>query len=145
MSNWELKIGSEQPKRNAINGRFMKGWIPFNKGKKWDEYLSKRKQKKFLKNLRKGRKDSWRTPDSGTPKQKVVAVNDHGKYLVIESISEASRFANVSFQTIRTCCKLNRERKVLKNRGGKVNTDHKCKGVRFYFEDDPIWLEKIKK
>ena len=46
--------------------------------------------------------------------KKVVAVNDHGKYLVIESISEASRFANVSFQTIRTCRKLNRERKVLK-------------------------------
>ena len=28
-------------------------------------------------------------------------------------------------------------------KNGKVNTDHRYKGVRFYFETDSIWTTKI--
>lgn len=37
--------------RNAINGRFLKGSIPHNKGKKWKDYVDGRKKRKMLKGL----------------------------------------------------------------------------------------------
>lgn len=41
--------------RNAVNGRFLKGIIPHNKGKKWSDYIDGRKKRKMLKGLELGR------------------------------------------------------------------------------------------
>ncbi len=149
MSNWELKIGPERPTRNPINGRFLKGHIPQNKGKRWDEYMSKRGQRKALKNLEIGRRVYVRPPNCGRKKKKVIAVNVHGKFLCFNSIKEAGIWTGGRWENIRRCCFVNSLRRALKNVKGemtdKVNTDHRYMGIRFYFEDDPIWMEKIKK
>lgn len=146
MSNWELKMAPERKNRNPVNGRFVKGCTPYNKGKKWDEYMSKREQKKRLEHLH---RFNGRCPGSGRPKISVVAVNDHGRYLFFDSIIEASQWVGVRHENVRQCCCMNRDRKLLRTTSGKltnkVNTDHKLKGIRFYFKSDPTWMEKIKK
>jgi len=146
MSNWELKMAPERKNRNPVNGRFVKGCTPYNKGKKWDEYISKREQKKRLEHLH---RFNGRCPGSGRPKISVVAVNDHGRYLFFDSIIEASLWVGVRHENVRQCCCMNRDRKLLRTTSGKltnkVNTDHKLKGIRFYFKSDPTWMEKIKK
>lgn len=45
----ELYIPRERPKYNPANGQFLKGTEPFNKGKKWDEYMGKRAQRRAMK------------------------------------------------------------------------------------------------
>ena len=48
----KLKIGNAQRgKPKNIPHKFKKGQIPFNKGKKWSEYMGREGQKKALKNL----------------------------------------------------------------------------------------------
>lgn len=46
------------------------------------------------------------------------------------------------------CCRQNKSKKELRKPNGKpsgrVNTDHRYMGVRFYFESDDIWMKKIK-
>lgn len=149
MSSWELKIAPERKNRNPVNGRFVKGCTSYNKGRKWDKWMSKRGQKKALKNLELSRKLYKRPPHAGRKKRKVIAVNDHGKFICFNSISEVGIWIRGTKGNVRRCCKLNSQRKTLKNVKGemtdRVNTDHKYKGVRFYFEDDSIWLDKVKK
>lgn len=41
----ELYIPPERPERNLVNGRFLKGHTPHNKGKKWADYMDMRKAK----------------------------------------------------------------------------------------------------
>ena len=57
---FELYVAKERAGRNAVNGRFLKGHTPHNKGKKWSEWMDGRKAKRVkriaLKNLR-GRMD----------------------------------------------------------------------------------------
>lgn len=56
MSYGILEFGKERNFRNPINGRFLKGHTPHNKGKKWNQYAGKRAQKRMAKgwvNLRK--------------------------------------------------------------------------------------------
>lgn len=78
MSNWELKISPERKNRNPVNGQYVKGCIPFNKGKKWNEYMPKREQKRRLKTLY---RFNGKPPGSGRQPIKVVVVNGHGRYL----------------------------------------------------------------
>ena len=62
----------------------MKGNVPANKGKKWDEFLSKRKQKRCAKGWK--NLDLYRPkgrPDFGALRQKrVIAINDEGRWVV---------------------------------------------------------------
>lgn len=46
--NYELHTPQDTPKRNAKNGRFLKGFTPHNKGKKWSEWMDMRKAKRVL-------------------------------------------------------------------------------------------------
>ena len=52
----ELYIPPIRPKYNPTNGQFLKGHVPHNKGKKWEEWMDMRKAKKVkqiaMKNLR---------------------------------------------------------------------------------------------
>jgi hypothetical protein len=51
----ELYIPPQRLNRNPINGRFLKGGIPHNKGKKWDDYIPSHKRESMIKGLALGR------------------------------------------------------------------------------------------
>lgn len=138
MSNWELSIPPVRRSHHAKTGQFLKGHVPFNKGKKWDEYLPKRTQKRISKgwkNLDKYRPTS-RPDNAGRCRKPVIAVMDDGKWCVLPYIGAAGQWVGGNRENVRRCCKLNQQH-------GK-NTDHRYMGVRFYFESDNIWIEKIK-
>lgn len=136
---------SEKAKNKvAPNGRFMKGHVPFNKGKKWDEYLSKRSQKK----IRKGwmnviaHRPKTRPDNAGRCRKQTVAVTDDGRWLVFPHIRAAAEWIGGNRENVRRCCQSNQKKHVNK-KTGQVNTDHKYLGYRFYYESDNTWTTKI--
>ena len=145
MSAYELTLPPKRPGRNLKNGRFLKGHVPANKGKKWDEFMSKRMQKRAAKgwqNLDRFRPKGH--PNAGRKKICVVAIDKNGKFRVFSSIAHAASYYGGSASNIRRCCRENQEGRPLKRPNGKVNTDHRYKGVRFYYEKDGTWLKKYK-
>ena len=125
-------------------GRFMKGHVPHNKGRKIDEWMSKKGQRnsrKAWKNLVKYR-PKVRPDNSGRFRKKVVAVRNNGKYHIFDFIGAAAEWLGGGRENIGRCCRFNQERHV-NQKTGKVNTDHQYKGIRWYFASDPIWQEKI--
>lgn len=142
MAHGELNIDTPvQLDRNPINGRFLKGCTPLTKGRKWDEWMSKEGQKRSLANLVKGRGPHTRSRNAGRPRRAVIAVTANGAWRYFESIADASRALHVSIPNIRRCCLTNQA----PSPRGIINTDHYNKGFRFYFENDPIWQQKINK
>lgn len=144
MAYGELNLAPERTMRNTLNGQFLKGHTPFNKGKKWSEYLSKRKQKrcaKGWKNLEKYRPHGC--PGAGRNKKQVIAVMDDGRWLCFSYIGAAGQWAGGNRENVRRCCQQNQARHV-NRKTGKVNTDHRYMGVRFYYEEDDLWTTKIK-
>ena len=130
---------------NPVNGQFLKGHTPHNKGRKWNEYMGKRMQKRAAKgwaNLDKYRPKT-RPDNCGRCRLQVVAVFDDGKWTVLPYIGAAGEWIGGNRENVRRCCQLNKARHRNKNTGA-VNTDHRYKGVRFYYEKDNIWLTKIK-
>lgn len=114
---------------------------------------SQRRSKKGWKNL-----DTHRS--KGNPewaerkKKQVVAITDDGRFIVLPYIGAAEKWLErrtgekCCQENISRCCRCNSSGKVLKKPwgadSGKVNTDHKYKGIRFYFEADvKIWKTKI--
>ena len=82
-----------KPKIQRKNGRFVKGMIPHNKGKKWDEWMDGRKQKKVLKNLEVRRK--YGNPDlPGWNRKPIIAIKD-GKEYWFESATMAAKTLNI--------------------------------------------------
>lgn len=145
MSYGELYLEPVRSYRNPVNGRFLKGHTPANKGRKWCEYLSKRKQKscsKGWKNLELHRNNGG-GPNSGRPKKQVIAMSDEGKFVVFPSIKAAASYYGIRWENIARCCRHNQTGTL--DRKGLVNTDHKYFGFRFYFESDNVWLQKINK
>ena len=143
MSSYELTLGSERPTRNAVTGRFMKGHVPANKGKKWDDFMPKRAQKrcaKGWKNLESHRHHRW--DNSGRQPKPVIAIYEN-KLLYFGSIHAAGEWCHALCENVQRCCALNSHPT---GRGKAAqNTDHRCKGVRFYYESDhAIWSSKIK-
>ena len=146
------------PVRTGINkktGRFMKGHVPANNGKKWSEYMGKRAQKraaKGWKNLYKHRPKT-RPDTAGRCRKQVVAVMDDGSWLLFPYIGPAAEWVGGSRENVGRCCRENQAKKVCKHdwRPGQskgaspVNTDHKYMGIRFYFESDNVWTTKIKR
>ena len=45
----ELYLPPVLPDYNLKTGQFKKGHVPYNKGKKWSEYMTKRAQKRCAK------------------------------------------------------------------------------------------------
>ncbi|MBR6250718.1 MAG: hypothetical protein IKR17_05940 [Bacteroidales bacterium] len=118
--------------------------MPFNKGKKWNEWMSKRGQRKVAKgwkNLEKYRPTS-RPDNAGRCRKKVIAIADNGRWCCFDYFGEAAERMKCNRENIRRCCQCNQARHVDK-RNGKVNTDHKYKGFRWYYETDNIWTSKI--
>ena len=149
--SWELNIPAPVG-RNLRTGRFVKGRTPFNKGKKWDEYMSQRSRKraaKGWKNLKKYRPE--RSDRAGAPKKKVIMLDDKGLYREFESLHAAARWLKHKPESIGNCCRANQSCTVLKRDWGRgrrgcneyVNTDHKYMGYRWYFETDRQWIDKL--
>lgn len=135
----ELFIPPVYEGRNLKTGRYMKGHIPANKGKKWSEYLSKRTQRrcaKGWKNLDLYRNKNGRSVNAGRRRRQVVAVMDDGSFRVFPFILAAAEYVGGKRENVGRCCRLNGKR--------TANTDHRYKGVRFYYESENVWLSKIK-
>ena len=122
--------------RDAMTGRFLKGHTPANKGKKWNEFMPKRSQQRSSKGWR--NLDLYRCkghPNAGRPKKGIIAIMDNGMFRVFSFSVPAAEWVGGSRHNVVRCCRQNELH-------GK-NTDHKYKGVRFYFESDSKWLNKI--
>ena len=68
----------------------------------------------------------------------------------LDFIGAAGIWVGGSRENVGRCCRENQANKLLKDTHGRItentNTDHRYKGVRFYFEDDrEIWMPKFKK
>lgn len=127
---------------NPQNGQFLKGHTPHNKGKKWSEYVGKRAQKRMKKgwaNLVTHRPTS-RPYMAGRRRRQVIAVFDDGTWKHLSFIGSAAEWVGGRRENVGRCCRLNASR--VSKKTGKINTDHRYNGIRFYFEDDTIWLVK---
>ena len=144
----ELLIEQPRPTRNKVTGRFLKGHVPHNKGKKCDEWMDGRKQKRVKRiavdNLNRNRNKNGRPDNAGRCRKKVVAVTDDGTMHVFSYVGAAAQWIGGSRENVGRCCRYNAARHV-DTRSGNINTDHRYKGVRWYFESDPIWVSKISK
>lgn len=131
--------------KNTEQGRFKKGNVPHNKGKKWSEWMGKRAQKraaKGWKNLELHR--PTRSENAGRRKRPIIAVMDGGNWLWLPDARKAQTWIGRGDKNnINRCCKFNESKRV-NLRNGKVNTDHRYMGIRFYFETDDAWTTKIK-
>lgn len=99
----ELHIPIERPQRNAVNGRFLKGHVPHNKGKKWSDYMDMRKVKRIkriaLQNLRPN------ADIGGWNKKAVVAIDDDGNIAGwFESSFDAMKKTGIHHRNIRKVC-----------------------------------------
>lgn len=115
----ELYIEPIRPIYNRMNGQFLKGHEPFNKGKKWSEWMDGRKAKKVIriakKNLR-GRSDI-----GGWNKKQVIAFKNGNFAGVFESSRDAGRKLNLFASLIRKVC-----------RNERTHTG----GYQFYYEEN---------
>src|SRR5574344_2611 len=119
MENYELYISNTPLPRNPITGRFNKGSKPHNKGKKWSEYMSKRGQKKALKNLKVGRETKHINGGGHNRKTVVVFEND---------------VQVKSFASIGRCSKYLQSSASLVSRA--LQKGKKCKGRKIVFDKD---------
>lgn len=105
----ELYIERERPQRNFKNGRYLKGHIPHNKGKKWSDYMDMRKAKRVKRiaiNNLKPRMDigGW----NAIP---VVAYTDEEEYVAwFASSEDAERKTGIIARNIRSVCQGKRKR-----------------------------------
>lgn len=139
--NYELYI----PEPIKPRGRFPKGHIPHNKGKRWDDFAGKRAQKRMAK--------GWKNVQEYRPKKRpdtsercrkpIIAVFDDGTWKHFLWAGSAAEQLGCRRDNINRCCRFNHERH-RNHFTGDVNTDHRYMGVRFYYEDDEIWINKIK-
>jgi hypothetical protein len=123
----ELYLPPLRSNRNRPNGRFLKGCIPHNKGKKWADYMDMGKAKGVLDNLKKYRQ-AGNPKMYGWNKRKVIGIKDRKIVAVFESAEEAARKLSISASAIRNCC-LGRSRRSL--------------GVSWYYEDSDEWLSSV--
>jgi len=152
MSYGELTLPPVWTGINKENGRFLKGHVPANKGKKWSEYMGKRAMKraaKGWKNLDLHRNKNGRADNAGRCRKPVIAVTDDGDFRYFSYLEAAAQWCGGSRENVGRCCRQNHSQRPLNDTHGrptaKVNTDHKYMGIRFYFESDNVWTTKIQR
>lgn len=122
MSYGELSLPPIQP---IIKGRFRKGNVPHNKGKKWSEWMDGRKRNKVLKGLqRNGRKDI-----GGWSAKKIVCVKDGKVVGSFAHSNEAQEKTRIESRNIRSVC------------AGKRKT---AGGFQWFYENDNNILNYLK-
>lgn len=124
----ELYIEPIRPTINKKNGQFLKGHEPFNKGKKWEDYLPEEKiermRKQILSMCGQGRKDI-----GGWNKKAVIAIKNGEFYGYFESCVSAADKLQVQRRNVSHVANGKRKR---------------CGGYEFYFESDfDKWNERI--
>lgn len=137
-------------KERDKKGRYAKGHATHNCGKTWDDFLSPEIQEKIRKNL-------FTSDDKRRPKKRpdnidrlgipVIGVRPDGTFVYFKAATVAAAYVGqnvTSSRNITRCCALNLKRHPAK-RVKRINTDHSTYGLRWYYEFDEIWLEKIKK
>ena len=150
MSAYELTLPPVATGRNAVTGRFMKGHTPANKGRKWSDYMGKRAQKRAMKGWKNldTHRPTTRPDTAGRCRKEVIAVMDDGSWHHFSYLGTAAEWCVGSRENVGRCCRLNQEHRPLNNPHGKptgkVNTDHRYMGIRFYFESDSQWTRKIR-
>lgn len=133
----ELRLSPVWSGRDMTNGRFLKGHVPYTKGKRWCEYMSKRAQRRCAKGWKNLEVHRGKVhPNAGRPKKSVVALDEQGNWAVFPSLKHAAEWCSGKWENIFRCCR--------QNSLHKENTDHHYKGFRFYFETDDQWICKIK-
>ena len=146
MSYGELTLPPVWTGINKQTGRYLKGHVPANKGKKWSDYMSKRSMKraaKGWKNLDLHRNKNGRPDTAGRCRKPVVAIRDDGSWCVLPFLGAAAEWCGGRRENVRRCCQNNSTHHVNK-KTGRINTDHRHMGIRFYYESDNLWTEKIK-
>lgn len=99
----ELYIPIERLGRNPQTGRFNKGHVPHNKGKKWIDYMDMRKAKKVLHIAKKNLKP--RMDIGGWNRKPVIAIDDDGNVLGwFSSSQDAERKTGICGRNIRNVC-----------------------------------------
>lgn len=128
MSSYELNLGPEPLQYNPVTGRFLKGHIPHNKGRKWSEWMDGRKQRKVI---RIGSKNLKRNMNiGGWNKKAVIMLQEDGKHYYFDSSMTAGRATGIDSRNIRFCC--NKKRK-------------HAGGCRWFWFDDPEVIDLISK
>lgn len=122
----ELYIPIERPTRNLVNGRFLKGHTPHNKGKRWADYIAGIKRENMLRGLELGRKGNPNI--AGSNSKQVVAIKDGQLFAVYPSSNDAGRKTGVCSRNIRSCC------------SGKRKS---AGGYQWFLESDNQWLDLI--
>ena len=99
----EVYIEQIRPQRNYKTGQFLKGHEPFNKGKKWSDYMDMRKAKRIIRiakqNLR-GRSDI-----GGWNKKQIIAFKNGEFAGVFKSSLEAGQALDLFPELIRKVCR----------------------------------------
>jgi len=155
MSYGELTLAPIWTGVNKQTGRFLKGHVPANKGKKWSDYMGKRAMKRAMKGWKNviSHRPKTRPDTAGRCRKQVVALMDDGSWLVFPYVGAAAKWlGNGNRENIGRCCRCNESKKVCKHDwrpnqpkgASRVNTDHKYMGIRWYFETDNVWTEKIR-
>ena len=150
---YELYIEQTRPERDLTNGRWLPGHKAPNKGMKRTDFMSARNDRKLKRMGAERFRKLKRSESSGVPKRRVIAIDSDWHFSAFSSIGEAGRMLGLSRHNIGRCARENEKKRIktrpwgngiTKNEGGSINTDHKYKGIRFYFDDDEIWTTKIK-
>lgn len=119
----ELYIPPERPQK--YKGKFLKGNIPGNKGKKWEDFYSEETIKKLRDHLKKIQKMKKPRKNPITKEVKVIAIKD-GKYFYFPSAKIASQKTGANHGHIIQCCRK------------KAKT---CGGFKWFYENDEEWIE----
>lgn len=144
----ELYLGEERPGRNPINGQYLKGHKNIHKGVPRSKWMDKEKDKLLRKTsgerLRRMKEEGQWT--GGRPKKSIVCLNDTGDFCIFTDPYAAAkrlRLKENARSLIARCCRDNKARHV-NQKTGKINTDHKYLGFRWYYEADNIWTQKVR-
>jgi hypothetical protein len=108
-------------KINPKNGRFLKGFTPHNKGKKWSEWMDGRKQKKVFKCLSRNG-----NPNLAGANAKTIVGVKNGKFCVFESSEDPGRKLGIFARNIRAVCHGKRK---------------KAGGMMWFFEESTEWVK----
>lgn len=123
----ELYIEPERPQRHLLNGQFLKGHTPHNKGTKM-KYKSRKSKKRSVVNLIKGRGAHHKT-GAGMNKKGVVIIKDRKFISAYNSVRNAAKWLNITPSHVSACC--------LKQPGHKT-----VRGYQVFYEDDN-WISEI--
>jgi len=142
MENYELHIEAH-PKRNYINGQFIKGHKPFNKGLPQKKWMDGRKRRRVLKYLEIGRQLGNAKYMHKFNSKQVVSIDNNGKLKAFKNSRYAEEYykakkIKINRRNISAVC---HQKMTKNNRNGKYYPRYKAGGFRWFFADD---IEKYK-